>query len=78
MKMQCELLQDDFRNDTTTAEGVGFIKSMLGGNSAHRAGALKAGLRQGLLSSTFLRCPDGDGGSRCSPAPSGKKKKKLR
>ena len=78
MKMQCELLHDEFNNDTTTAEGVGFIRDMLGGNSAHRAGALKAGLREGLLSGTFLRSPDGAGGSHCSPGPSGKKKKKPR
>jgi len=60
MRMQCELLYDKFNNDTTTDEGVGFIESMLGGNSAHRAGALKAGLREGFWRSVFLRCPHGD------------------
>jgi len=74
MKMQCELLHKKFNNDTTTAEGVGFIEGMLGGNSAHRASALKAGLREGLLSS-----PNGGGSSfgktYCSPGPSVKQKK---
>ena len=45
--MQCELLYSKFNNDTTTAEGVEFIESMLGGNSAHCAGALKRGLIEG-------------------------------
>ena len=54
MKMQCKLLCDKFNNDTTTNEGVGFIESMLDGNSAHRAGALKAGLRESLLNSAPL------------------------
>ena len=57
MKMQRELLYDKFNNDITTNEGVGFIESMLGGNSAYRAGAVKAGLREGLLRGVFLRCP---------------------
>ena len=60
MKMQRELLYGKFNNDTTTDEGVGIIESMLGGNSAHRAGALKTGLREGLFNSVFLRCPDDD------------------
>ena len=60
MKMQCELLQKKFNNATTTAEGVGFIESMLGGDSAHRVGALKAGLREGLSYGVLLRCPYGD------------------
>jgi len=81
MKMQCELLQKKFNNDTTTAEGVGFIESMLGGNSTHRAGALKAGLRQGLLSNALLCSPDGDaslpGKPPCPPGPSVKHKKRL-
>ena len=54
MKMQCELLCDKFKNDTTTNEGVRFIESMLDGNAAHRAGALKAGLRESLLNSDPL------------------------
>ena len=58
MNMQCDLLYYKFNNDTTTDEGVGFIKSMVGGNSAHRAGALKAGLREGLLNSAVLRPHD--------------------
>lgn len=45
--MQCELLYGKFNNDTTTAEGVKFIEGMLGGDSAHRAGTLKRGLREG-------------------------------
>jgi len=57
MKMQYELLYDKFNDDTTTDEGVEFIASMLGGDSVHRAGALKAGLRKGLPRCVFLRCP---------------------
>ena len=55
-KMQCELLYSKFNNDTTTAEGVEFIESMLGGNSAHCAGALKRGLIEGGV----LPAPDPD------------------
>lgn len=57
MKMQHELLYDKFDDDTTTDESVGFIADMLGGDSVHRAGALKAGLRKGLPRFAFLRCP---------------------
>lgn len=59
-KMECELLYDNFNNETTTAKGVEFIESMLGGNSAHCAEALKLGLREGLLGGVFLRCPRSD------------------
>ncbi|KAF9645618.1 hypothetical protein BDM02DRAFT_3271586 [Thelephora ganbajun] len=59
-KMQCRLLYDNFNNTTTTEKGVEFIESMLGGNLAHRAGALKLGLREGLLGGVFLRCPRED------------------
>ena len=55
-KMQCELLYGKFNNDTTTAEGAAFIESMLGGNLAHCAGALKRGLIEGGV----LPAPDPD------------------
>ena len=55
-KMQCELLYGKFNNDTTTAEGVEFIETMLGGNLAHCAGALKRGLIEGGV----LPAPDPD------------------
>jgi len=78
MKMECELLQKKFNNDTTTTEGVGFIESMLGGNSTHRAGALKAGLREGLLSSASSYPPDGGASlpskTNCRPGPSARRK----
>lgn len=57
MKMQCWLLYDKFNNDTTVAQGVGFVEGMLGGGSAHRTNAVKQGFREGLLSASFLRCP---------------------
>ena len=58
-KMQCEVLYDNSDHETT-AEGVEFIKSMLDGNSAHCAEALRLGLREGLLGSVFLRYPRSD------------------
>ena len=54
--MQCELLYGKFNNETTTAQGVEFIESMLGGNSVHCAGVLKRGLIQGGV----LPAPDSD------------------
>ena len=56
-KMECELLYGKFDDATTTAKGAVLIGSMPGGNSAHCAGALKMGLRQGFLGGVFLRCP---------------------
>ena len=57
MKMQCELLCRQPGDSTTAAEGVNHIKSMLGGGSPHRAGALKLALREIFLGGVFLRCP---------------------
>ncbi|KAF9785359.1 hypothetical protein BJ322DRAFT_826989 [Thelephora terrestris] len=55
-RMECELLYDKFNNEASTAKGVELIESMIGGNSAHRSGALKLGLRRGLSGTVFLRC----------------------
>ena len=57
-RMQCGLLYYKFNNDTTASQGMEFIEGMLGGNSGHRANAVKLVLREGLLSGVFLRCPD--------------------
>ena len=54
--MQSELLYGEFNNDTTTADGIEFIESMLGGNLAQCAGALKRGLIEGGV----LPAPDPD------------------
>jgi hypothetical protein len=64
MKMQCELLNDKFDDQNTTASAVDLIKNMTGGTGMHQAGALKLGLREGF--------------SFAHPASSaGKKKAKL-
>ena len=55
-KIQCELLYGEFNDETTTADGVEFIESMLGGNLAQCAGALKRGLIEGGV----LPVPDPD------------------
>ena len=47
MKMQCELLGGISPVESTTASVTDFIKSMVGGKAAHRAGALKLALRNG-------------------------------
>lgn len=54
-QMQSELLYGKFNDEATTAEGVRFIQSIPGGNSAHRAGALKVALKEGL-NRVFLLC----------------------
>jgi len=59
MKMQCELLYGQSKNDSITAEGVDYIESMLGGGSSYRASALKLALRKGFVNGVFLRCPNG-------------------
>ena len=48
--MQCELLYGKFNNEKTTADGVEFIESMLGGDSAHCIVGLKRGFREGTVS----------------------------
>ncbi|KAF9785367.1 hypothetical protein BJ322DRAFT_1062892 [Thelephora terrestris] len=57
-KMECELMYDEYNDENTTAEGIKFIESVPGGNLAHRAGALKIVLKEGLLNRVFLRCPN--------------------
>lgn len=47
MKKLCELLGDRFREKSITASAVDPIRSMAGGNAAHRASALKLALRNG-------------------------------
>ena len=54
--MQCELLYGEFNDETTTADGVEFIESMLGGNLAQCVGVLKRGLIEGGV----LPVPDPD------------------
>ena len=46
--MQCELLNNKFNDQDTTASAVDFIKNMTGGTGIHQAGALKLGLREGF------------------------------
>jgi hypothetical protein len=50
MKMQCELLNNKFDDQETTASAVDLIKSMTGGTCTHHAGALKLALREGFSS----------------------------
>jgi len=55
MKMQYELLGDGFEDRDAKASSVNLIKGMAGGTGAHRASALKFGLREGFsrVSSTL-------------------------
>ena len=58
MKVHCELLGGEFDEKSTTVSTTDVIKSMVGGNAAHRAGALKLALRNGRSKGgTHLRCP---------------------
>ena len=58
MKMHCDLLGENFREESVTASAADAIKSMAGGNAAHRASALKLALRNGRLKREKLfRCP---------------------
>ena len=58
MKMHGELLRGKFRGKSTTVSTTDFIKTMVGGNAAHRAGALKLALRDTRpRSGVLLRCP---------------------
>jgi len=49
MKMQCNLLDGMFNDKSTTISVADLIKTMAGGNAAHRAGALEFALRNGRL-----------------------------
>jgi len=61
MKMQWELLNDNYDNDNTSASAVDIIKRMTNGNTAYRASALKLGLRNGFsMAGVLLRCPRND------------------
>ena len=66
MKMQHELLSDKLDDRDTNASAVELIKSMADGTGAHRADALKFGLRKRLTS------------SESSPSFSGPNRKKRR
>lgn len=59
MKMHCGLLDEKFHEKSTTTSAADLIKSMAGGDAAHRAGALKLALRNGRLRGGVPpRCPD--------------------
>jgi len=65
MKMQYELLAGGFGDQTTNASMVDLIKNMADGTAAHRAGALKFGLREGF----FLSHPNSSASSLPCPRP---------